>query len=146
MGSVVDPQGFFDNPDLTFHLVSDPDPHSILLEFFLIFLTKILSLFSGLVSVLGCSLWRCKLFRGIIFLQKGIYIFLSIFVEKLSNCISFFWVVLLQFHFGPRAARFRIRKDFFWILLKVSGPTGFGSTTLYRTWGSNKWGRRSQFL
>jgi hypothetical protein len=55
-------------------------------------------------------------------------------VEKLWNFII--KKVLLQIHFGHGAAR--IRNNFFLIsiriLLKVSDPTGSGSTTLQKSW------------
>jgi hypothetical protein len=58
---------------------------------------------------------------------------MSIFVEKLSNFISFSG--FLRIHFGSGAARIRMRNEFFQIrirfLFKVSDPTGSGSITLF---------------
>ncbi len=117
---------FFPNPDPTFQWFRIRILFRILHKFVLLFLTWILPLYSCYVSVFGCSmlnLSRYKLFRGIFFWLKGIYIFkLSIFVEKLSKCISF--SEKFKFISDPDAEWFfRIR-----ILQKVSDPlTGSGS-------------------
>jgi len=85
--SVVYPEWFFSDldTDLTFQLVSDPTwivSYILIINFTFVF---------PFVSVLGCILWQDISFLGKFFLQKGIYFFkFCIFVEKLSNLISFF--------------------------------------------------------
>ncbi len=129
----MDPE-LFSYPDTnpSFQLVSDPDPTWI---------------FSNILKInftYECTFCKCVrlhydeiqvLVLRDIFLLKGIYNFkLSIFVAKLSNCISNFRVVLQQIHFESGAIW--IRFDFFRIcfrtLLRVSDPTGSGKKTAYR--------------
>ncbi len=82
---VVDPEWFFSDPNLdpSFQLVSDST------WIFSNILNINFNLYSRLISVLGCILWRDISFFGK-FKKRGIYIFkLNIFVEKLSNLIRF---------------------------------------------------------
>jgi hypothetical protein len=76
--SVVDPKGFL-NPYPTFQFVSGSK------WFFLIFLITILPLYSCLLSVLGCSLWRdISILEENIFHKKD-FIFLN-WAFLLRNC------------------------------------------------------------
>ncbi len=142
----MNPEWFFSDLGPTFLLVSDPDPDPVSHPTWIIFFSNVLNILSCLVRVLVYILWRDiqKRFREFLFLiKRNLYFKLSIFVEKLSNLITF--SVQIYFRFG--ADRIKIRNDFsvpvsgssykFW----NSDPTGSGSesTTLISTgiWTSN---------
>jgi hypothetical protein len=83
----------------------------ILHKFVLMFLTSILPLYSCLLSVLGCSLWRDISFLGeCFFVKRNLYFQIEYFCWEIVKFYQFFRVILLQIHFGSRAAR--IRNDF----------------------------------
>jgi hypothetical protein len=67
-----------------------------------------------------------------LFKKKGFLFYMEHIFEKLFSFYQFFRVALLQIHFGSGA--FRIRNNFFRfqikILVKISDPTGSGSTAL----------------
>ncbi len=118
---------FFSDPDPTFQLVSDPTKiFSDILD------TNFTFVFLPWKCVRLLIMTRYKLFKGIFFWQKGIY-FLNwaSFCWEISNFYQFFRGSFTSNSFwswscsDPELFFLRIR-----ILLKVSYPTGSGSTTL----------------
>ena len=88
--SVVDPEWFFRIRIRILRL----SWFSILHKYFLIFLTYILSLYSRLVSVLGCILWRDIRFRNI---KKKKKILIEQFCWEINKFYQFSRVVLYKF-------------------------------------------------
>ncbi len=149
--SVVDSEWFFSNPDPTFQLVSNPIWIILLLLMYILLCIPVFY-----VCILHI-MTRYKLFREIFWRKKGILVwcrepsflaftvFPPVSAQWFCNVEHFCWKIVKFYQFleygsfisnSFRIQSCPIQNDFFRIriririLIKVSDPTGSGSTTL----------------